>query len=152
MADFTSDIGKGRVGYYSTLPAANDAFILIALKASGIVSDSTLKTYSDIATLLAGATDEATNTGYARKTITSITVTVDTTNHWQNLDTADQTWSAVGVTGGAWAKLVMAYDPDTTGGTDSSLIPLLFFDFSVTPDGSSDITAVFNASGIYRAS
>ena len=41
--------------------------------------------------------------------------------------------------------------PNTTGGTDSSIIPLTCHDFAVTPDGS-DIIAQINAAGFFRAS
>jgi hypothetical protein len=53
--------------------------------------------------------------------------------------------------GDGWSKLVIAYDNDTTGGTDSNLIPLTAHDFVVVPDGS-DITAQISATGFYRAS
>lgn len=152
MADFVFNIAKGRAAYYSTLPAANDALIVLLLKSSGIEADGTLKDYDDVAALLAAANDEADFTNYARKTITSVTVTVDDTNDRQDVDVADQTWStAGGATNNTLAKLVVAYDPDTTGGTDSTLIPLWAYDFAATTDGS-DLTAAVNASGLYRAS
>ncbi len=149
MADVVANVAKGEIAYLASLPATNDAFILIALKASGLVSDATLIDYATVATMLAGATDEATNSGYARKTITSITVATDNTNDWQTVDIADQTWTAVGTSGGAWGKLCLAYDGDTTGGTDANLLPLIYYDFAVTPDGS-DITAEVNATGLLK--
>lgn len=150
MADFVTNVARGKIVYYCELPATNDALILIALKASGIEADDTLKDYDTVAALLAAANDEATNTGYGRKTITSVTVTVDDTNNRTDIDIADQTWEAVQATGGAWGDLLLAYDPDTTGGTDADLIPLAILDFSVTPDGN-NIIATINASGILRA-
>ncbi len=152
MADFTFNAVKGSAVFYFGLPQASDALILVALKSSGLEADATLKDYTTLSALLAASNDEATNTGYARKSITSVTITTDNTNDWVNVDIADQTWSAVGVTGGGWGKLILCYDGDTGSGTDANIAPLLAFDFVVVPDGSSDITAVFNASGIYRAS
>ena len=38
-------------------------------------------------------------------------------------------------TGNAIGALVICYDPDTTTGTDSDLIPLTKHDLSWTPDG-----------------
>ena len=145
MGDFVFNIAKGRVAHYATLPAANDALIVIPIEASGVESDATLIDYDDVATLLAAANNEQSTMG--RKTITSVTVTVDDSNNRVDVDIADITWT--GATGNAISDVLIAYDPDTTGGTDSSLIPLTWHDFSVTPDGS-DVTAT--VSNFFRAS
>lgn len=146
MANFEFNIAKGRTTYYCTLPAANDAIILIPIETSGLEADSTLKDYDDIATLLAGSSNEQTTLG--RKTITSVTVTVDDTNDRTDSDFADPVW--VTSAGNAISKLIAAYDPDTTAGTDSSLIPLLAWDFVATPDGT-DITGNVTSTGFHRA-
>jgi hypothetical protein len=57
------------------------------------------------------------------------------------VDCADITWTAA--TGNAISAIVICYDPDTTTGTDSDLIPLVKCDFPITPDGS-DVTATVN--------
>lgn len=136
MADFVFNISKGQVAYYASLPAANDALIAIPIEASGVESDAIIKDYDTVAAILAAVTNEQTTMG--RKTLASVTVTVDDTNDRVNIDCADITWT--GATGNAVSDILICYDPDTTGGTDSSLIPLTWHDFSVTPDGS-DITA-----------
>lgn len=136
MADFVFNIAKGQVAYYASLPAANDALIAIPIEASGVESDAIIKDYDTVAAILAAATNEQTTMG--RKTLASVTVTVDDTNDRVNIDCADITWT--GATGSAVSDILICYDPDTTSGTDSSLIPLTWHDFSVTPDGS-DITA-----------
>lgn len=146
MADFVYNISKGEVKNYCRLAAANDALIIIPLEASGIEADDTLNNYDDVSTLLAASNNEQTTMG--RKTVTSATITVDDTNNRVDIDIADPVWT--GATGNAVSDLLIAYDPDTTGGTDSSLVPLTNHDFSVTPDGS-DITGVVNAAGFYRA-
>lgn len=138
MADICFNIAKGRLAYYASLPAANDALILILLETSGIESDALLRDYDDVAALLAASTNEQTTGG--RKTVTSVTVTVDDTNDRVNLDFADQTWTAL--TGNAISALLIAYDPDTTGGTDSTLVPLTKHDLAVTPDGTDLIVTV----------
>lgn len=145
MSDFVFNIAKGRVAYYAGLPAASDAIIVIPIEASGVESDAVLRDYDDVATLLAAATNEQTTMG--RKTITSVTVTVDDANDRVDVDIADQVWAAAA--GNAISDLLIAYDPDTTGGTDSSLIPLSWHDFPITPDGS-DVTA--GVANFYRAS
>lgn len=145
MADFVFNIAKGRVAYYATLPAANDALIVIPIEASGVESDATLIDYDTVSALLAAANNEQSTMG--RKTITSVTVTVDDTNNRTDVDIADQVWT--GATGNATGDLLIAYDPDTTGGTDADLIPLTWHDFSITPDGS-DVTATI--ANFFRAS
>lgn len=147
MADFVFNIAKGKVKYYAELPAANDALIVIPIEATGLEADATLKDYDDVAALLAGASNEQTTLG--RKTITAVTVTVDDTNDRVDIDIADPTW--VGGTGNAVGALLIAYDPDTTAGTDSTLVPLTKHDFAVTPDGT-DITGQVAAAGFCRAS
>ena len=146
MADFVFNVAKGKVAYYAGLPAASDALVVIPIEASGVEADSVLRDYDTVAAILAGATNEQTTMG--RKTLASVTATVDDANDRVDVDAADVTWTAA--TGNAVSDLLIAYDPDTTGGTDADLIPLTWHDWSVTPDGS-DITATIAAAGFYRA-
>jgi Flp pilus assembly protein TadG len=133
------NIALGKVKYYAELPAANDGLIAVPIETTGIVSDATMRDYADLSTLLAGASNEQTTMG--RKTLASVTVTVDNTNDRVSVDCADITWTAA--TGNAISAIVICYDPDTTTGTDSDLIPLVKCDFPITPDGS-DVTATVN--------
>lgn len=158
MADGVFNVAKGRVNELvrrvDTNDPANSALVVVVLQSSGLVSDATLIDYATLDALLAGASNEATNTGYARKVLTDADLsapTPDNTNDRQEADIPDQTWTGVQATGGAWAKLIVCYDPDTTGGTDADIIPLTHHDFAVTPDGSS-IQATINAAGFFRAS
>lgn len=145
--DLIANIAKGVFVHYARLGGANDALVVIPLEASGLEADSTLRDHDTVAALLGGTSNEQTTLG--RKTITSVTVTVDDTNDRTDIDVADQTWT--GATGNAIAALITAYDPDTTGGSDSDLIPLFKHSFDITPDGS-DVTAQINAAGLARAS
>ncbi|MEU3098511.1 hypothetical protein ABZ690_28095 [Streptomyces sp. NPDC006967] len=147
MADLVTNIGKGRFIYYASLPATNDALIAVVLEASGLESDDALQDYDSLSALLAGASTEQTTMG--RKTLTNVTVTVDDTGNEASFDADDITWTAA--TGNATGKLVICYDPDTTGGTDADLIPLTLHDFAVTPDGT-DITAQIDTDGLAVAS
>lgn len=157
MADFVFNVAKGRVvEYFNRVDGndpANSALVVLVLATSGLESDATLKDKDTVADLVSGTTNEVTNTNYARKTLTDADITMpspDDTNDRFDLDIADQTWSAVAA-GDGWSKIVIAYDSDTTGGTDSNIIPLTCHDFAVTPDGS-DITVQINAAGFFRAS
>ena len=146
MADLIFNIARGREAYYASLPAANDALVMVPLESSGLVADSTMRDYDDLAAVLAGATNEQTTMG--RKTLASVTVTVNDTDDRVELDCADVTWTAP--TGNAVAALLICYDPDTTGGTDSSIVPLFKFDWSFTPAGV-DQTATITSGGFFWA-
>lgn len=154
MADFVFNIAKGKVAEYAERVLANDptdsALIVVVLALSGLESDAVLKDKDTLAAVLSGATNEVTNTGYARKTVTNPTVTVDDTNDRTNVDMGDQTWAAVDE-GDVWAKALICYDGDTAGGTDANIIPLVALDFAVTPDGS-EVKLQFNSNGFFRAS
>lgn len=158
MADGVFNIAKGRVvelvNRVDSNDPANSALVVIALKASGIESDATLQDYDTVAGILAAANDEATNAGYARIVLTDsdlATPAPDDTNNRFDIDIPDPVWAAVAEAGGAWAKLIVVYDGDTTGGTDANLIPLTHHDFAITPDGSK-ITAEVAVAGFFRAS
>lgn len=157
MGDFVYNRGKGRFAEWAERVNANDptnsALVLMVLAASGVESDATLKDKDSFADIVSGATNEVTNTNYARKTLTdssSITITYDDTNDRVDVDIPDQTWTGVAA-GDGWSDVVIGLDSDTTAGTDSSILPGTQHDFAVTPDGS-DITAQVNAAGIFRAS
>jgi hypothetical protein len=158
VANFVYNRSKGRVTQFGELvlgnaaPYANAAFIIEAINA-GAATDATLMDLDDFAAIEADANAaEVTNSGYARKTLTEtgpgITITYDDTNDRVDVDTPDQTWTAV-VAGSAWTDLIFGFDNDTTAGTDSAILPMTQHDFSVTPDGS-DITATIAV--FYRAS
>lgn len=156
MADFLFNIAKGRVAeFYNRVKSndpANSALIIVVIDANGD-TDATMRDRDDLAALLGGTANEVTNTNYARKVLTDAdlaALSIDDTNDRIDLDIPDLTWTAVAA-GTAWTDILVCYDPDTTGGTDSAIIPLTCHDFAVTPDGS-DITAQIAAAGFFRAS
>ncbi|MFE6815253.1 hypothetical protein [Streptomyces sp. NPDC057677] len=145
MTNLVYNIALGRVASLAALPAANDALIAVPLEATGLVNDATMRDYDDLASLLAGTSNEQTTMG--RKTLVSVTVTVDDTNDRVAIDCADITWTSA--TGNAVGAVVICYDPDTTGGTDADLIPLTKHDVALTPDGNNFSLTVAD---FYRAS
>jgi hypothetical protein len=145
--NFPFNIALGAVKNYAALgEGANDALLLVPIETTGIEADDTLNNYDDLAALLAASNNEQTTIG--RKTITSATATVDDTNNRTDIDIADQTYTAP--TGNAVGKFLVCYDPDTTGGTDSTVVPLTAHAVSWTPDGN-DANIVINAAGFFRA-
>ena len=145
MANITFNDALGRLAYYASLPAANDGLVLIALESSGLETDTALRDKDTFTDVVSGATNEQTTVG--RKTLASVTVTVDDTNDRVALDAADVTWTAP--TGNAIGAVVICYDPDTTAGTDADLIPLTKHDLTWTPDGNNFTLAVAD---FFRAS
>jgi hypothetical protein len=145
MATIVFNIALSRVGYYASLPAANDGLVLIALESSGLENDSVLRDKDTFADLVAGTTNEQTTVG--RKPLASVTVTVNDTADRVDLDAADVTWTSP--TGNPIGALVICYDPDTTTGTDADLIPLTKHDLTWTPDGNAFTLTIAD---FYRAS
>jgi hypothetical protein len=68
-----------------------------------------------------------------RKAMTGVTVTRDNTANTVSIDADDVSWS--GASGNQIGAMVMCYDPDTTAGTDSDLVPLAKWDFVSSPSG-----------------
>jgi hypothetical protein len=144
MSNLVFNTALGRVASLAALPAANDALIAVPLESTGLVNDATMRDYDDLAAILAGASNEQASMG--RKTLASVTVTVDDTNDRVAIDCADITWTAA--SGNAVGAVVICYDPDTTGGTDADLVPLTKHDVALTPDGNSFTLSVAD---FYRA-
>src|SRR3990170_8936893 len=129
MANFVFNMGKGRVAELynrvDTNDPANSALIVMVLATSGIETDAALIDSDSFTEVLDGTTNEVTNTGYARKTLTDADIVAfapDDTNDRVDLDIPDQTWTAVAA-GSAWTDLSLNYDNDTTVGTDANIIP-----------------------------
>lgn len=157
MADFVFNIAKGRVAEFYNRVDSNDpaasALIIVVLATAGLETDAVLKDLDTLSAVLAGTTNEVTNTGYARKTLVDtdiVALAPDDTNDRMDVDIPDQTWTSVAA-GDGWSKLLVCYDGDTAAGTDANIIPLTAHDFVVTPDGN-NIVAQVNAAGFYRAS
>jgi len=155
MSDFTFNVALGReVELYSRVDSndpTNSALILVVLRAANLESDALLKDYDNLSLLLAGASDEATNSGYARKTLDDTALaayTVDDTNDRIQLLLPTQTWTSVAA-GDSWSKLLVCYDNDTTSGTDTNIIPVTAHDLrysgaSIVPNGSNIVVAFTN--------
>jgi hypothetical protein len=158
MANQMFNISLGRsVEFYNRVknndPAASELVVML-LAATGIESDAVLKDFNLFSEIVAGTTNEATNTGYAKKVLADADLLAwapdDTNDRW-DLDIPDQTWTALANDGtGAISDLVIGYDPVGTQ-TMTDVVPMTLHDFAVTPDGS-DVTAQVAATGFFRAS
>lgn len=157
MPNLVFNVALGRVAELynrvDTSDPTNAVLVILVLLTTGIESDAILRDVDTVTALVAGTTNEATNSGYARKILSDADIVAfapDDTNDRVDLDIPDQTWTAVAASPGAWNDIVIAYDPDSTGGADTAIIPMTIHDFVVTPDGS-DITMQVAAAGFYRA-
>lgn len=150
MADLIPNIAKGRFIHYAAVAeaaAADEGLVLILLEADDLVDDDTLQDYDTVAAILAGASNEVTGTGYSRRLLEGVAVTVDDTSNDASF-TADP--EAFTVTGSSpeVGKAVIAFDPDTTGGTDADLIPIALLDCVVTLDDGVEVTLTPHADGL----
>lgn len=159
MANIVFNIAKGSIAELANRVNSNDptnsAFVVILLSAQD--TDANMIDYNDVSALLGDAqVTEATFTNYVRQTVTSITVTVDDTNDRVDIDMADQTWSSAGGTlDNTIVAAVIAYDGDTTAGTDANLIPLVKLDINGgtgRATNGNDATLSFDNAYFYRAS
>lgn len=155
-ADGVFNIAKGRVNELTNRVAANDPAnsVLVVTLFQTAEADATLEDYDSLSAILAGSNTLATFTNYAPKILSDSDVSAaaanDTLNNMAS-DIPDQVWtSAGGTVDNTLVKLVIFYDPDSTGGTDADLIPLTHLDFATTTNGN-DLTAVMAATGFFVA-
>ena len=148
MASGTHTIAKGREAYYASLPAASDSLIAVLLR--GVESDDLLRRHDTLSALL-GANTEANFTGYTRKTLASVTLTVDDDADTPIADANDVVWDpAGGATDNTIVKLLVCYKP-ASGSADSVIVPVWYWDsqLPVTTDGSS-LTIQPAVEGLWR--
>ncbi len=139
MAAIVFNIAKGRVAeLYDRVESddpANSALILVPIETAGLESDATLIDKDTLADVLSGSTNEQSTMG--RKVLTQADLASipapDDTNDRNERSLPTVTWLLA--TGNPIGKMLVCYDPDTTGGADSAIVPLTMFDYAVTPDG-----------------
>jgi hypothetical protein len=150
MPGFVFTNAKGRVVELYHRAAANEGEIqAIALLSAQLPDDQTLATADTVASLLSeSGAQEATNDGYSRQTVTPRPLVINEELQWVTLHTDDITFSEVEAAPGPWGKIILTYVPPK--GDDTTSIPLLAYDFGITPDGS-DLQAIVTEQGIFEA-
>ena len=155
MANFVFNVAKGRVvELYNRVEnddPTNSAIILVPLSASGTEAQG-----QDLDTLAAVEADanfaEQTSGGWSRKTLTQADLVAlpapDDTNNRYAVALPQVTFTGP-TAGNDTTGLLVCYDPDTTAGTDSAIVPLSHHDFVVVADGND---VVLNAGDFFRAS
>ena len=152
MANYVFNIAKGRVNEFfnrvDSNDPANSAIILIPLSASGTEAEA--QDYDTVTAVLGGTSDERTTGGWARVTLTDTQLSAwapDDTNNRGAAAVPDVSFGSP-TAGNNTTGLLVAYDGDTTAGTDANLIPLVHLDFAVTTDGNE---VILNAGDLFRA-
>lgn len=151
MTNQVGNISKGRFVEFAIRINANDpvnsVLVIDLLATTGLEVDSVLLDKDTFTDLVSGATNFATGTGWARKSIDNtggITVTVDDTNDRTDVDIPDQTWTAVADAADDVSRLATGYDSDSTAGTDANIVYVSSHDFIIQPDGSDVVAQVTN--------
>jgi hypothetical protein len=142
VANFIFNISKGKdvafVENVNNNTPANSALVVVLLQVTQ--ADATLRDYNNLSLLLANAGNtEATFTNYARKVITNtdgLSLNIDNVANTVSIDIPDQIWtSAGGTTNNTLVKLLVCYDPDSTAGYDTTIVPIYAYDFAATTNG-----------------
>lgn len=143
MAGLIFNVALGMIPYYASLPGASDSLVLVPLEATGLEADDALRDYTNLASLLAGPSNEQTTLGRIEVT-TGITDTINNTSNTREIDFPNQVWPAVNASGNAVGAVLICYKP-SSGATDSQIIPLTKTVFSITPAGRNIIFSTANA-------
>jgi hypothetical protein len=147
MASFSFNVALGReVEFYNRVndsDPTNAVFVGMVLAGSGLETDAVLKDFDTFAAIVAGTTNEVTNTNYARVSWSDVDLapyTVDDTFDSITLQIPNKTFTTI-LTGDSWRKFVIGYDSDSTGGTDANIIPVKAYDMlgstgtAIVPNG-----------------
>lgn len=155
MANYVfGTVGCGKVGQYvqnviDNNPA-NSAIIWVPMLTSGTAEQA--ETLATMAAVEADANfSEQTTGGWSRVTHDDVgdglAYAWDATNNRNEADSNDLVWASPSTN---TVGLIACYDPDTTTGTDTTLIPLVHLDMVVTGN-SQQVTFQFNTEGWYNA-
>jgi hypothetical protein len=155
MANYTFNIAKGRPAALHDAvndnAPANSAIVLIPLSAQG--SEAEAQDYDTVSAVLGGTSDERTSGNWSRKILTDSDIVASVLNDTSNrrdLALPQVQWTGPApTTGNDTVGLLIAYDPDTTGGTDADLIPISSHTFTVTANGN---TVTLNAGNYMQSS
>lgn len=139
---------KAKWRYYCELPGLTDSIVFVIIKAP-TQADDLINNFDNLASLLA-QNPEADFVGYVRKFIsvtgaTGINIIQNNTTNTVDVDAPDQTWGAAQPTN-ALGGMIVGYKP-ASNSPDSDIVPLFFFPYVGTTNGS-DLIAQVHAAGL----
>lgn len=151
------NVARGMVRYYAQIPDANGGLFAALFKAASQSPDTTMADFATLAAIKASNT-EADFTNYSRQPLTSVaspggtTIAPDMVNDILGIKCGDVTWlSAGGTTNNSLGRIVFYYNPNTTtSGNDASCVPLTFYQFATTTDGTNRVAQI-NQLGFWRS-
>lgn len=153
MANYVFGVSLGKVASYvaDVLAGGNDAIVWVPMSQSGTAEQA--ETLASMQAIEADANfAEQTGTGWSRitqdETGDGLAEAFDAANNRRECDSNDLVWA--GPSSGNTTGVIACYDPDTTTGDDSTLVPLVHLDMVVTQNGQ-QVTFQFNAEGWYNA-
>lgn len=161
MSHFGFNVSLGReVELYERVRLSdptNAVLTMAVLAESGLETDAVLKDKDTFTAIVSGTTNWVTNTGYARIELDNTDLSAYSVDDDLNrilLTLPAQIFGPI-TAGDAWRKLVIGYDPDSTGGTDSAIIPITAQDILIsgaawTPSGNS-LTVDLSAGWLYAS-
>jgi hypothetical protein len=159
MGAFVFNVAKGRtVELYRRVKGEEPSIytpclVIVILATAGLESDAVLKDKDTLAAILAGATNEVTNTGYERIVLNDGDLAAlpapDDTNNRYDLPLPTPVFTGVEA-GSGWSKLLVCYNFDTVTGTDADIVPMTCHDIAIDPNGTV-ITINVPAAGFFRA-
>lgn len=153
MANGSFDVALGReVELYNRVLLDDPllATLMLVVLANGVEADSVLRSYETLAEVLS-SNDEVSNSGYNRIVLYSGDISaysIDHDNHRIVLPLVDQTFPTIDI-GDSWRKLLLCFDSNPSGGTDSDVVPIAFYDMlingvAVVPNGNDIIVGFGN--------
>lgn len=139
MPGYAFNISKGRfVEFFNrvkTNDPANSAIVLVPCSASD--TEANAQDADTLTAALATAINEQTGSTWARVVLTDAelaAIAVDDTNNRFPATIPEVSFGSPAAANDTTGLLV-CYDPDTTGGTDANIIPIVHLDFVVETDG-----------------
>lgn len=149
MADYVFNIAKGRAYDFwrnvDDSTPANAVLVIVPLSASGTEAQG--QDFDDLAAVLADANFTEETANWSRITLddTDLAATDFDPNDTDNRGDFSIPQTSLGSpAAGTLTGLLICYDADSTGGTDSNIIPISHHDFAKTGDGSEVLVAAGN--------
>lgn len=148
---FTFDVARGKVGYYSGLPAANDRLVWVPIRNEALSTVEVIRAQTDLG-LIVDNSHATVADWVGRQTLAAVSWDFTTAPGEARLLADDITFTPSYGDGAAdtiWA--FVCYDPDSTAiPDDNNLIPLFAHDFVYTVVSGVAHTVDFPERVVYR--
>lgn len=141
------NVAKGIAKYYLTRPAPA-GIVAVLFQTTGLGSDEVLTDSDTLDGLLAGTTNEATFTGYARQPVVPSVVVSDANNN-VNANAPDIEFDSTELQ--AIGAIGFYFKPNTTIDDDTAMIPLFFDTIGRNTPANGTLTYRIAGTGFWQA-